>query len=259
MKMLQRSKKKEMEGFKDFVKNLETTPSEKMLSKFQLCALEDPVYMSWVAKNMMTIEKFFEFSEEEIQTVLSSLKEAVLISAKAIGGTPYEQRLMQSMTKDDFVEKFKYELTIHTDIKAEDKEASLFSIFKAFRTMQNKDLIQGLPWRLPTIDVVKINKNIAPSGPYELFFDDEKKVKALSGELKTKQRIGVWEHFFTNGNLMAKGEYAEDEMNGNWTFYYPDGSPKSEGQYSGGKKVGTWKEWDRNKVETTVSYELTES
>ncbi len=57
----------------------------------------------------------------------------------------------------------------------------------------------------------------------------------------TLKKNGVWEFFYENGDLKAKGEYLADKRAGKWQFFYPNGVLEQEGVYEDGFFDGVWK------------------
>ena len=68
--MLERIKKKQLDGFREFVVSLETTSMQSRGQIFTSGVLEDPLYMSWVMKNIRTYEDFLKLPADEIEKVL---------------------------------------------------------------------------------------------------------------------------------------------------------------------------------------------
>ncbi|GIS16558.1 MAG: hypothetical protein CM15mP117_19900 [Alphaproteobacteria bacterium] len=53
------------------------------------------------------------------------------------------------------------------------------------------------------------------------------------------KKNGLWLLFYTNGQLMGKGNYLEDREDGEWQYYLRDGRINQEisGNYKDGKKI----------------------
>jgi hypothetical protein len=88
MGMLERIKKRQIEGFKKFVVNMETTESQTRGQIFMAGGLEDPLYMSYVMKNIRTFEDLLTLDGDEIDTVLTQQKRLLGLFAKCFHGTP---------------------------------------------------------------------------------------------------------------------------------------------------------------------------
>lgn len=253
MKILLRFKKKEMDGFKEYVTKLEVVPRLKRPDKFLQATLEDPVYMSWVAKNLFDINKFLDFSSNSVELVFNQIKECHKVLLLAFHRTSLEGKLLEVIPKN-LLNNYKTEIEIlqNAPITTSKQEQAQTFIICTMRELQKKDLIYEHPWRLPPLHVVKINKNAPTNGLFESFFEDGK--TALRGLLRTSYRTGHWKHYYTTGLLLAEGDYDNDEKIGQWSFYYPDGKIKAQGAYDASKKTGQWKEWDRQGKEKIVDY-----
>ena len=261
MKLLFRHKKKEVEGFKKYVEDLETSPFKKKVEKFQMAALEDPIYMYWVAMNIFNMRHFFNLDAGDVEVIIESIKEWEKVLVNAFHKSLYEPELIPILNKlkPDIKEKYDYQITLTgtESISPEMNEKNQFSIIKTFRRLQKSQTVSGHPWKLPEdFNILKPRKINNPSGPFTLTFENGQ--LALEGELKKTQRIGPWKHFFPNGKLMASGEYKDDELNGEWVFYYPNGLKKAQGSFEESKKIGKWQEWDRSNREFTQEYTETE-
>jgi len=71
---------------------------------------------------------------------------------------------------------------------------------------------------------------------------------------KPKDKRGIWEEFYKNGNLKAKGSYV-DLKEGIWKFYYNSGELKAVGSYENSLKAGPWEYYHENgKIKETGIY-----
>ena len=84
MGMLDRIKKKQLLGFKEFVQNMETTAGPKRVQIFMAGVLEDPIYMDWVMRNIRTFSDLLKLPSEEIEKVLMSQEQLLQLFAKSI-------------------------------------------------------------------------------------------------------------------------------------------------------------------------------
>jgi len=51
--------------------------------------------------------------------------------------------------------------------------------------------------------------------------------KDMTPKNKEGQRHGLWEHYYSNGNLTYKGNYTNGEADGYWEFYNTNGKLES--------------------------------
>jgi uncharacterized protein len=62
-------------------------------------------------------------------------------------------------------------------------------------------------------------------------------------------KTGIWEEYWSNGELLSKGSYKNDDRNGYWETYYDNGNLYSKGSYKDGKRDGYWEEYyDNGKI-----------
>jgi len=55
------------------------------------------------------------------------------------------------------------------------------------------------------------------------------------------KREGIWEEYYVNGNLKARGTYRNDLKVGNWVYYHENGQLEQQGVYAeNGKPLGKW-------------------
>jgi antitoxin component YwqK of YwqJK toxin-antitoxin module len=54
-------------------------------------------------------------------------------------------------------------------------------------------------------------------------------------------KTGIWEEYYSDGNLRASGEYKNNRKEGNWKFYFENGALEQDGNFSKGKYSGFWK------------------
>jgi len=61
------------------------------------------------------------------------------------------------------------------------------------------------------------------------------------------QRHGLWECYWSNGKLMYKGSYINDERHGLWEeYYHENGKLWDKGSYLNGKRHGLWEYYHEN-------------
>ncbi len=65
------------------------------------------------------------------------------------------------------------------------------------------------------------------------------------------QAHGYWESYYSNGNLIYKGEYINRTRHGPWERYQRNGELSFKGTYNLGEKVGFWIEGPRKRFYAT--------
>ncbi len=242
MGMLERIKKKQFDGFKDFVQNLEITGMTTRAHIFTTGVLEDPNYMTWVMKNIRTFEDFMKLPGGEINAVLSSHEQLVGILAKCLHGQPPEAILELESAIPKYLSRLKDEISYLKEVTASEREGAKYFLVKTARKLQSDEQIIGFHWKLPPLEIFQAK--VLKDGAHETFY--ESGTLAAFGEVYRGRKRGTWKHNYETGQMMAEGEYLEGLKTGDWIFYYSNGNIKSQGQYREDNKHGTWKDWDRN-------------
>lgn len=247
--MLDRIKKRQLDGFKEFVQNMEITAAGKRQQIITAGILEDPNFMSWVLKNMKVMDDFLSLPSEDLEAVLVSHPQIVTIFAKAIKDLPTEKQdsILNSIR---FSSQIKDELSYLTTVEIAEREGARYFLIKTVRKLQQEEKIQGFPWKLPPMDVF-YPKTYA-DGATEIFFQTG--ILAAKGEMLKNKRTGRWIHHYDNGSLLAKGEYTLGLKSGEWEFYYGNGKIRAKGLYFDDARGGVWDEWDRNGEKKEVYY-----
>jgi len=250
MGMLTRIKKRQFDGFKEFVQNLETTGAQSRSQIFITGLLEDPLYMSWVTKNIKTIDDFLQMPSDEISMVVGLNDQMVSIFAKSLFGRSPE--FYQSLDKviPKFYGRLKEELSYFTQVQSAEKESASYYLIKATRKLQNEESISGFGWRLPSIDL--FNSRPSKDGDEKIYFDNG--VLAAEGESFRGKRTNNWKHYYETGQLLAEGEWFDGLKIGPWRFYYSNGKLKSEGRFKLDLKSGFWIEYDRQGMATEQEF-----
>jgi hypothetical protein len=241
MGMLDRIKKRQFDGFKEFVLNMETTGSTSRQQIFMTGILEDPVFMTYVMKNVRTFEDFLNLPSDEIDAVIGHQDQVLGVLAKCIQGMPDDKIMSLESTIPKHMPKLKDELTYLKEVTPSEKEVSRFFIMKIARKLQMQESINGFAWQLPPQDL--FHPKTLKDECQKIFF--ESGVLAAEGEIVKGKRCGFWKHYYDSGKLLAEGEYVNGYKSGVWVFYYGNGSIKSQGKYKSDLKQGFWKEWDR--------------
>ena len=248
--MLDRIKKRQNDGFKEFVINMETTASLTRGQIFTAGVLEDPIFMSFVMKNIRTFEDFLTLDSDDIDTVLTSQEQIMTLFAKCMFGADEAKIMGLESTIPRLMSRFKDELSYLKDVPQQEKDGARFYIMKVARKMQMEEKIHGFSWKLPPMDVYypKVHKD----GKIKVHF--ETGIVAAEGEYAKGKRSGQWRHNYDQGQVLAEGDYSDGLKSGVWVFYYSNGNIKSQGKYKADLKHGMWKEWDRNGTMSETEY-----
>lgn len=250
MGMLDRIKKRQADGFKEFVINMETTGAQGRSLIFTTGILEDPVYMSYVMKNIRTFKDFLELDSDQVEKVISSNDQVLSLFSKSLFGSEELSNLSLPLLLPRLSSHLKGELSYLSAITPAEQEGARFFILKLARKMQMEERIQGFSWTLPPQEIY-LPKTIK-DGPFKVFF--ESGILAAEGSSLKNRRTGSWRHYYDNGTLLGEGDYSEGLKFGVWIFYYSNGKMKAQGKYIADLKHGSWKEWDRSGLLVEVEY-----
>lgn len=250
MGMLDRIKKRQIDGFKDFVINMETTGGPTRVQIFTAGVLEDPLYMNWVMKNIKTFDDFLKINSDDIAKVLNNQDQILPLFAKCMFGLPEERLMDLESIVPKHLSRIKDELSYLKEVTPTEREGAKNYIMKLVRKLQLEERIQGFSWNLPPQDIY-YPKQIKDGG-IKIYF--ESGTLAAEGEYLKGKRIGFWKHNYDNGSILAEGDYLDGLKNNVWVFYYSNGNIKAQGKYRSDLKHGTWKEWDRGGQLTEVEY-----
>lgn len=250
MGMLDRIKKRQIDGFKEFVISMETTAGSSRGQIFTVGVLEDPVFMAHVMKNIKTFDDFLNLDSSDIEKVLFSQEQMMSIFAKCLFNGPETDVTFLEKLLPKFVSKVKDEISYLTAVSPSEKEGAKFYIMKVCRKFQLEERIKGFDWKLPPQDLYYTKQ--FKDGEAEVFFENG--TLACTGTYTKGKRFGFWKHYYETGTLLAEGDYSDGLKTGHWVFYYSNSNIKSSGKYKDDLKHGTWKEFDRNGAETTVEY-----
>ena len=250
MSMLDRIKKRQYDGFKEFVLNMETTGNTVRQPIFLAGILEDPVFMTHVMKNVRTFDDFLNLPSDEIDTILNSQEQIVGILAKCIFGSSNEGLTSLEFMIPKHIGRLKDQLSYLSAVSVSEKEGAKYFILKVVRKLQAQDIIQGFHWRLPPNDI--FFPKVYRDGEARIYF--ESGILAAEGTTCKGKRNNFWKHYYDTGKLMAEGEYAEGLKTGVWAFYFGNGSLRSQGQYENNLKHGIWKDWDRSGLITETDF-----
>lgn len=250
MGMLGRIKKRQFDGFKEFVQNMEITGIQSRTQIFTAGVLEDPLYMGWVMKNIRTFDDFIKLPSEEIEAVLMGQEQMMSLFAKSLFDAKESTIMDLESSLPRLMSKFKDELSYLKEVTPQERDSARYYILKTARKLQSEEIIHGFHWNLPPQDVF-FNKTFK-DGVGQIFF--ESGILAAEGEFQKGRRIGYWKHNYDSGKLLAEGEYFDGLKSGTWVFYYGNGNIKAQGKYYNDLKHGLWKEWDRRGNLSEVEY-----
>ena len=242
MGMLERIKKRQFDGFKEFVLNLETSAVKSRNHILSLAILEDPVFMTYVIKNIRTFDDFMKLPTYEIEAVLSHQDQILTLFAKCFFGMPEESVLSLQTITPKYFARIKDEFSYLKDLNLIESESAKFHIIKLVRKLQTDDQIAGFFWHLPPLNIFQLKSH--QDGPAEIYF--ESGILAAQGSYLKSKREGHWKHFYDTGNLFAKGDYENGLKTGEWTYYFKNGEPKARGLFNEDLRHGLWTEWDRS-------------
>lgn len=250
MGMLDRIKKRQIDGFKEFVISMETTASSSRGQIFTVGVLEDPIFMSHVMKNIKTFDDFLTLDGDEIEKVIFSQEQLMGIFAKCLFNGPETDISSLESIVPKLISRLRDEISYISALTPAEKEGAKFYLMKVCRKLQQEERIRGFAWKLPPQDIyfTKTMKD----GEMEVFFENG--VLASKGNYTKGKRFGFWKHFYETGSLLAEGDYSDGLKTGNWVFYYSNNKVKSMGKYKDDLKHGLWKEFDRNGKEVEVEY-----
>ena len=229
---------------------METTGSGTRQHILMAGILEDPVFMSYVMKNVKTFEDFLGLPSDEIDKVLLHQDQLLGVLAKCLVGMPDERITELSNSIPKFSSKIRDEISYLKEVSASEKEGAKYYILKVVRKLQMQESIHGFKWDLPPQEL--FHAKVLKEGKSKIFF--ESGVLAAEGEISKGKRNSFWKHFYDSGKLMAEGEYLDGLKSGVWVFYFGNGNIKSQGRYRADLKQGLWKEWDRNGVMTQTEF-----
>lgn len=252
MGILDRIKKQEYTGLKEFVGNLETTSSFKRKEIMALGMLEDPVYMHWVAKNIMNMDKMLEVSPDFYQSLVKRQESYVGVIARAIYQSKYEKIYLESCLPPFVLRLVKEEFTNIKNLKPEEQVGAQYSLFRQLRRMQEADEVRDNPWRLPSKDILQ-RKDPDINGVYEIKLENGK--LAARGNLMGGKRTGQWTFYYEAGQVLAEGDFERGKKVGHWNFYYPEGKILFAGSFQDDNRFGIWSYYEPNgeKIEKEYS------
>ncbi len=248
--MLERIKKRQYVGFKEFVINLETTNLKNRIHIVNLAILEDPVFMTYALKNMKSYEDIILLPSFELEKIFNGNDQIVTLFAKSLVGSSDQHLINLKNVLPHYFKKISDEFNYLNGISSTEIEGARLHLIKIVRKLQLEEQINGFSWRLPPLEI--FNLKIPNEGLNQIFF--ETGILAAEGLIFKTKREGDWKHFYETGKLFAQGEYSDGLKSGCWTYYFGDGSLRSRGFYNDDLKQGVWLEWDKNGEVTEAHY-----
>ncbi len=242
MSMLDRIKKRQWDGLKDFVESLEVTGGQQKQQILLNGILEDPIFMRWVTRNLRSFNDFLALSSDDIELVLRTSDAIVSVMAKALPVTAPDDLAQYAQTFPRHFAKIRDEHAYLTGVKNEEREAAQYFVLKTARKLQREERIRGFTWHLPPQEVFFPDARVR-EGVLTIQFEDG--TVAAEGEVLKGLRIGIWRHYYDNGRLLAEGNYQQGIKTGPWTFYYGNGEKRAAGRYMNDLRHGQWTEWTR--------------
>jgi hypothetical protein len=242
MGMLERIKKRQWEGLKDFVESLESSATHHRQMIMMNGILEDPLFMRWVTKNLKGFKDFLDLSSDQVDDVIRSNESMISVLAKALPVSNQDELQQYAQLCPRVFSKLRDEVSYLKDVPVLEREAAQKFIMKTVRKMQKEERIPGFHWQLPPQDVF-YEKTSLKDGKAQICFEDG--TVAAEGEIFKGKRIGKWQHYYDNGRLLGEGVYQEGIKNGSWIFFYGNGARRAEGKFLNDARHGLWREWDR--------------
>jgi hypothetical protein len=242
MAMLDRIKKKQWDGFKEFVESLEVTAPVQRSVIMLNGILEDPRFMSWVTKNLHSFKDFLALPTDEIEQVATSTESMLKVVAKALEATDPEGFQQFAPIFPKVFGRLRDEMGFLQNVSPAERESARVFLLKTVRKLQRQESIQGFRWNLPPQEIF-LEKPAVKDGVVQILFEDG--TLAAEGELHKGRRLGKWQHFYDNGKLLGEGDYVDGLKTGTWTFYFGNGELRAKGRYREDTRHGEWREWDR--------------
>lgn len=252
MYTLSKHKKKGVDGFKEFVKNLELFPSKTVQNMIFIGLLEDPVYLKWALQNRISFQYFKELSPEDVMKIYDFIRmplQTFISAMKSDNDEPafVGEKLPEPLQRQYWEEREGLSVTFARQDQAR------ISIMEKVLELEKRGILPKINWKIPPSDVLEGNSfEITDDGIYIQYYQNGK--FALRGMLENRLRAGTWEHFYPDGNIFAVGIYINGEKNDDWTFYYPDGCVKMQGSFKDDLREGKWVFFSQESDDESVVY-----
>ena len=234
--MLTKHKKKGLEGFQNFVCNIETASLDSFRNILQVAMIEDPIYITWALKNLMHFQDVMALEDDPFEALLKALPNR-RTWVYAFGRSEMEPLFLGKVSKITR-QQFLDELALVNEITPAQQLQARNACITKIRSLQKNHELDPYPWKLPAQEVLDGSHLKLPTSG-EVVLDYESGTPALRGKTENHQRTGHWDVFFPNGQKYAEGEYKEDQRDGQWQFYGPRGELKIQQNYEEGHLVST--------------------
>ena len=238
MGILNRIRRKEAEGFREFVCSLETTYKNKRKDIFQAGVLDDAAYMIWISQNMLNMKRISDLPEEELEKVIIELPNPVEVLCKALFKMPEIEEVVIKKLPQSITRKYAEEKGFIEKLTLNEHEGAQFFIYQEARKLQETGGLPSLKWSYPPQDLLINQKVNVDSGVWANYYEGGE--VSAKGSMKNFMREGPWEHFYEDGSLRAKGMYSKGKKTGPWKFWKSNGDILAEGVYSEDERAGEW-------------------
>lgn len=255
MYTLKKHKKKGAEGFKEFVKNLETFPAATVKEMLLLGLVEDPVYLKWAMENRISFNYLTKLEAADFMTLFQNINSSLEILIMALKGTTEEEEIIKGKLPSPLQKQY-YAESEYLNPDHSQKTLARNRLMNTLYALEEKGILDKFSWKIPPVKVLEGEDLKQESdGQYYLYYTEpHEKVVALKGGMEKGLRAGQWLHFYPNSELIAKGVYVSGEKAGSWTFYYPNKNIWLEGKFVDGLKEGHWKEYTLQGDVSEVQY-----
>lgn len=243
MYTLKKHKRRGAEGFKDFVRNLETFPAPTVKEMLQLGLIEDPVYLKWAMENRISFQYLANLDTEHLMLIYKEVPNSLNILIMALKDSPEENILLPKLP-EGFQRQYRDEKE-YAQVSISQKVQARHKMMNIMFKLEEEGEIDPFVWNLPPVAVLQgESHSIDDDGDFVQYYTEPyQQVLALKGPLEEGLRAGSWKHYYPNSELIAEGFYVSGQKAGQWTFYYPDKKTWMEGPFVDGLKEGVWKEF----------------
>ena len=241
MGILDRIKKKEYKGFKEFVGNLDSSPGFKRNEIMALGMTEDPIYMSWVVKNILTMEKLSQLNGDFFDTITKNSETYIDVIAQSIHGTKHLGVFFEQCLSAPLGRLVKEALKTRIVVSAEDQFKAQCVLYREFRKLQERDEAGGIAWHLPPKEIFS-QKDGVDAGVVEIKLENGK--LCARGNVLNSKRTGPWSFFYETGSVLGQGSFLRGQKQGVWTLFYPNGNNFLVGEFKNDERYGKWSIYD---------------
>jgi hypothetical protein len=253
MTYLSRMKKKDSAGFEQIVRDLEVLPIKKKWDRSFMMSIEDPIYMSYVVKNLLSIDKVTTLDKKSFFIFCEKTPNIITLLYFAFHNRPQEKEILEMLApkyKELYDEE--NERNLSKEVSQGLRESAMGKLISSFRNLSDGRNLELIQISSPPVNVLNFDKSSPPTTHLKRFYENG--TCALEGEIKRKLRMGPWKIYYSSGQLMAQGEYVEGMMENLWSFYYPKGTKMSEGHFRKNIKINDWKEFNAKGEISIVNY-----